>query len=153
MPVDAFLTGYRQTALAADEVVVRVTIPRPAADALFVCDKVSKRHDQDISTVGAALLLRMRDSVVTEARLAFGGVGATVVRAAGAEAALLGRPLDAASVADAAAALAGDIAPLSDWRGSAAYRLAVAQGLLHRLHLRATRPDLPHEVHDVAESV
>ena len=153
MPVDAFLTGYRQTALAADEVVVRVTIPRPAADAIFVCDKVSKRHDQDISTVGAALLLRIADGVVAEARLAFGGVGATVVRAIGAEAALLGRPLDAASVAAAAAALAGDIAPLSDWRGSAAYRLAVAQGLLHRLHLRATRPDLPHEVHDVAESV
>jgi xanthine dehydrogenase small subunit len=153
MPVEAFLTGYRQTALAPDEVVVSVTIPRPAADALFVCDKVSKRHDQDISTVGAALLLRIEGGLVAEARLAFGGVGATVIRATGAEAALLGRPFEPASVAAAAAALAGDIAPLSDWRGSAAYRLAVAQGLLHRLHLRATRPDLPHEVHDFAERV
>jgi xanthine dehydrogenase small subunit len=146
MPVEAFLTGYRTNALAPDEVVVSVFLPRPGADAVFACEKISKRHDQDIATVGAALLLRTADGVVAEARLAFGGVGATVVRAARAEAALLGHPFDAARVAAAAAALAGDIAPLSDWRGSAAYRLAVAQGLLRRLHLRATRPDLPAEV-------
>jgi xanthine dehydrogenase small subunit len=146
MPVDAFLTGYRQTALAPDEVVVELHLPRPAEGAQFACEKISKRHDQDISTVGAALLVREEAGVIVEARLAFGGVGATVVRAKGAEAALLGKPFDAGSVAAAATALAGDIAPLSDWRGSAAYRLAVAQGLLHRLHLRATRPDLVHEV-------
>jgi xanthine dehydrogenase small subunit len=153
VPVEEFLTGYRTNDLAPDEVVVSVFLPRPPPDAHFACEKISKRHDQDIATVGAALLVREEKGVVVEARLAFGGVGATVVRARGAEAALLGRPFDAASVAAAAAALAGDIAPLSDWRGSAAYRLAVAQGLLHRLHLRATRPDLVHEVTDFAEAV
>jgi xanthine dehydrogenase small subunit len=155
MPVAEFLTGYRQNALATDEVILRVFIPRPAPDALLACEKISKRHDQDIATVGAAMLVRVEvgvapeargTKIVAEARLAFGGVGATVIRAAGAEAALLGRPFDAAAVATAAEALARDIAPLSDWRGSAAYRLAVAQGLLRRLHLRATRPDLVHDV-------
>jgi xanthine dehydrogenase small subunit len=146
MPVAEFLTGYRRNALAADEVILRVHIPRPPADAHFACEKISKRHDQDISTVGAALLVREEAGRVAEARLAFGGVGATVIRAAGAEAALLGKAFDAAAVAAAAEALARDIAPLSDWRGSAAYRLAVAQGLLRRLHLRATRPDLVHDV-------
>jgi xanthine dehydrogenase small subunit len=146
MPVVDFLTGYRRNALAADEVILRVVIPRPAPDAAFTSEKISKRHDQDIATVGAAMLVRVAGGVVAEARLAFGGVGATVIRAAGAEAALLGRPFDAAAVEAAAAALARDIAPLSDWRGSAAYRLAVAQGLLRRLHLRATRPDLVHDV-------
>ncbi|WP_137177458.1 FAD binding domain-containing protein [Roseomonas sp. AR75] len=146
MPVAEFLTGYRRNALAADEVILRVFIPRPAPDALLACEKISKRHDQDIATVGAAMLVRVAAGVVAEARLAFGGVGATVIRAAGAEAALLGEPFDAAAVEAAAAALAQDIAPLSDWRGSAAYRLAVAQGLLRRLHLRATRPELVHDV-------
>jgi xanthine dehydrogenase small subunit len=155
MPVAEFLTGYRRNALAADEVILRVDIPRPAPDALLACEKISKRHDQDIATVGAAMLVRVAagvapgargTTIVAEARLAFGGVGATVIRAAGAEAALVGRPFDAAAVATAAEALAKDIAPLSDWRGSAAYRLAVAQGLLRRLHLRATRPDLVHDV-------
>ncbi len=153
MAVADFLTGYRKNALAPDEVIVSVFLPRPPAGAHFACEKISKRHDQDIATVGAALLVREEAGLVAEARLAFGGVGATVLRAARAEATLTGRPFDAASVAAAAAALAGDFAPLSDWRGSAAYRLAVAQGLLHRLHLRATRPDLVHEVAAFAEAV
>jgi len=153
VPVEAFLTGYRRNALAADEVIVSVTLPRPPAGAHLACEKVSKRHDQDIATVGAALLVREEKGVVAEARLAFGGVGATVVRAAHAEAVLLGKAFDAAQVALAAEALARDIAPLSDWRGTSAYRLAVAQGLLKRLHLRATRPDLVHEVTAFAEVV
>ncbi|WP_237213920.1 xanthine dehydrogenase small subunit [Falsiroseomonas oryziterrae] len=151
LPVEAFLTGYRKNALAPDEVIVSVFLPRPPADAHLACEKISKRHDQDIATVGAAMLVREAAGVVAEARLAFGGVGATVIRAAGAEAALLGKAFGTAEVAAAAEALAHDIAPLSDWRGSAAYRLAVAQGLLRRLHLRATRPDLPHEVTAFAE--
>jgi xanthine dehydrogenase small subunit len=153
LPAGEFLTGYRTNALAADEVIVSVTLPRPPPGAHFACEKISKRHDQDIATVGAALLVWEEAGVVADARLAFGGVGATVIRAARAEAALTGGPFDAASVALAAVALAQDIAPLSDWRGSAAYRLAVAQGLLHRLHLRATRPDVVHEVTAFAEAV
>jgi xanthine dehydrogenase small subunit len=146
LPVGDFLTGYRKNALAPDEVIVSVFLPRPSPGARFACEKISKRHDQDIATVGAAMLVREEAGVVAAARLAFGGVGATIVRASRAEAALIGRPFDSASIADAVAALPLDIAPLSDWRGSAAYRLAVAQGLLRRLRLRAKRPDLPHEV-------
>jgi xanthine dehydrogenase small subunit len=151
LPVEAFLTGYRKNALEAEEVIVSVDLPRPGPDVLLACEKISKRHDQDIATVGAAMLLRMEGGVVREARLAFGGVGATVIRARGAEAALTGRALDHGAVAEAAEALERDIAPLGDWRGTAAYRMAVAQGLLHRLHLRATRPDLPAEVAAFAE--
>jgi xanthine dehydrogenase small subunit len=151
LPVEAFLTGYRRNALTPDEVVVSVFLPRPPDGAHFACEKISKRHDQDIATVGAAMLLREEAGLVAEARLAFGGVGPTVIRAAGAEAALTGRPFDAAAIEAAAAGLARDIAPLSDWRGSAAYRLAVAQGLLRRLHLRATHPGLAHEVTAFAE--
>ncbi|MDO9501190.1 FAD binding domain-containing protein [Falsiroseomonas sp.] len=140
LPVAAFLKGYRMNDLAADEVVVSVTLPRPDPDDIFVCEKISKRHDQDIATVGAAFRLRMKGEVVTEAWLAFGGVGPMAARAPRAEAALVGRRLDAGAVATAAEALAEDMAPLSDWRGTAAYRLMVAQGLLRRLHIRASQP-------------
>jgi xanthine dehydrogenase small subunit len=146
MAVQEFLTGYRTNALAADEVILSVLLPRPPANSHFACEKISKRHDQDIATVGAAMLVREEAGVVAEARLAFGGVDATIIRASRAEAVLTGQLFDEACIATAAAALAQDVAPLSDWRGSAAYRLAVAQGLLKRLYLRATRPDLPHEV-------
>ena len=150
MPVADFLTGYRRNALAADEVILRVTLPRPLPDAIFACEKISKRHDQDIATVGAAMLLETVDGLVSTARLAFGGVGATIIRARAAEAALLGRPFDTSSLAEACAALQADITPLSDWRGSGAYRRVVAEGLLRRLHLRATRPDLPADIMEFA---
>jgi xanthine dehydrogenase small subunit len=153
LPVGDFLTGYRRNALAPDEVIVAVDLPRPGEDVIFACEKISKRHDQDIATVGASMWVRVERGVVLEARLVFGGVGPTVVRARGAEAALVGRTFDACAVADAVAVLSGDIAPLSDWRGTAEYRMAVAGGLLRRLHLRATRPDLPAEVAAFAEAV
>jgi xanthine dehydrogenase small subunit len=150
LPVAAFLTGYRRNALAPDEVILSVTLPRPAPGAIFACEKISKRHDQDIATVGLSALLEMDAGRVRAARLAFGGVGATVLRASRAEAALVGRPFDAAAVADAAEAVQADIAPLADWRGSDAYRRAVAAGLLHRLYRRVAHPGMPVDVMEVA---
>jgi xanthine dehydrogenase small subunit len=137
LPVEAFLLGYRRNALAPDEIIRDIWLPRPAPGAIFVAEKLSKRHDQDISTVSLAALVEHRDGVVTRVRLAFGGMAATAKRAAAAEAALLGAPWSRASVEAAAEALATDFTPMSDWRGSAAYRGAAAAGLLRRLWWRA----------------
>jgi len=146
LPVADFLTGYRQTALAPDEIILRVVIPRPSVDAAFVCEKLSKRHDQDISTISAAFLVRVAEDMITEARLAFGGMAASAARAPQAEAALTGSPLSEESFARAAQALAQDFTPQADWRGSAAYRQQGAAGLLRRLYWRMARPDLGLEV-------
>ena len=75
--------------------------------------------------------------IVTAARLAFGGMAATVQRAARAEAALIGRPFDTAAAEAAAAALAADFTPMTDLRASAAYRLQVAGNLIRRAALQA----------------
>ena len=75
-------------------------------------------------------------------RLAWGGMAATVKRAAGAEAALQGQPWTAATVALAQAALAEDFQPMTDMRASSSYRQRVAQNLLQRLWLE-TRADAP----------
>jgi xanthine dehydrogenase small subunit len=144
---DGFFTGYRQTLLAPDEVITRIDLPRPPPGSVFVCEKLSKRHDQDISAVSAAFVLRLEEGRIAEARLAFGGMAATPARATAAEAALAGAPLTEHSFATAAAALARDFTPLSDWRGSAEYRRAGAAGLLRRLYWRIARPDLAMEVH------
>jgi xanthine dehydrogenase small subunit len=137
MPVEQFLTGYRSTALAADEIITRIGIPRPPPGALLACEKLSRRHDQDIATVGLSVLLAFEDGVVREARIAHGGCGPRAARAAGAEAALLGKPFDTGAAERAAQALEAEIAPQSDLRGSAAYRRAAAGNLLRRLALRA----------------
>ncbi len=135
LPLEEFFLGYRKTALAPDEVIQSFTLPRLRPGEHFFCDKVSKRRDQDISTVAGAYRLRLRNGKVEEARLAFGGMAAIPKRASHAEAALL-----RSGFAAAADALSKDFQPLDDWRGSAAYRRQVAANLLRRLEHRLADP-------------
>jgi xanthine dehydrogenase small subunit len=112
-------------------VLAAVEVPLPSARARSVSYKVSKRRELDISTVSAGLFLETDEAnVVTCARLAFGGLAATPKRATAAEQVLLGQPWSAQAVERAATQLPTDFTPLSDHRGSAAYRLLVAQNLL-----------------------
>ena len=71
-------------------------------------------------------------AIVTEARIAFGGMAGIPKRAAQAEAAMVGQAFGLTSIAAAAEAMAGDFQPMSDMRACAAYRLTVAQNLLTR---------------------
>jgi xanthine dehydrogenase small subunit len=141
LPLEEFFTGYRKTALAADEVIQSLTMPRLWPGETFHVDKVSKRRDQDISTVAGAYRVRVKDGRIEDVRMAFGGMAATPRRATNAEAALLKDGFEAAR-----AALAQDFQPLDDWRGTAEYRLQVATNLLRRLELRLADPQRPVEV-------
>ena len=138
MAVEDFLTGYRTNALRAGEVVQDVFLPRPPKDALFAAEKLSKRPDQDISTVGLSALIRFEGGRVASARIALGGTGPRVERIASAEAALAGRLWSREAVEAAAQALEAAIAPMSDLRGSADYRRIAAGNLLRRLWHRQT---------------
>jgi len=141
LPLEEFFLGYRKTALAPDEVIESLTMPRLWPGESFHCDKVSKRRDQDISTVAGAYRLRIKHGRIEDVRLAFGGMAAIPKRAGNAEAALLKDGFDAAR-----AALARDFQPVDDWRGSAEYRLQAAINLLRRLELRLAEPQRPVEV-------
>jgi xanthine dehydrogenase small subunit len=142
MPLADFYTGYMQNRLQPGEFVQSLAVPLPRAGDVLRAYKVSKRFDCDISAVCAGLALVIEDSVVRSARFAFGGMAATVQRAAHAEAAVCGQPWSQATARAAMAALAHDFTPLSDARASAAYRLQVAQNLVQRLWLE-TRADSP----------
>jgi xanthine dehydrogenase small subunit len=143
---DEFFVGYRKTVLAPDELIEAVVIPRPAADMVFFVDKISKRRDQDISSVCGAYRLELANGVVGDVRLAFGGLAATPKRATRAERALAGGVLDEAAIDAAVHALREDFQPIGDWRASAEYRSAVTANLLRRLHLRVTAPEVPLEI-------
>jgi xanthine dehydrogenase small subunit len=134
VPLHEFYFDYRKTALAAAEVLVSVIIPQPLPSELRFY-KAAKRRLDDISTVAAAFSLTLDSAArVRTARLAFGGVAAVPVRCMEAEAALVGRTWNSHSVADAQAAIAATLHPISDHRGSAEYRLALAQSLLGKFH-------------------
>ncbi len=142
LALEDFYLGYQQKDLKADEFVATLRVPLPKAGLRFRTYKLAKRFDQDISAVCAAFALTLDGDIVTEARIAFGGMAATPKRAALAEAALNGRAWDEAAVKEAMAALAQDYAPLSDMRASSSYRMKTAQNLLRRFWLE-TRLDNP----------
>ena len=155
-----FYTGYRQTVLAPDELLLRILVPRAAPAGIGTRQlrayKVSKRFDDDISTVCLVLNLDIADGAVQRACIGAGGVAATPARARQTEAALIGQPWNPATVSRAAAALQAEFRPISDMRASSAYRSAVLAGLLQRFWLDsqerphlAGQPPLPLSLEDL----
>jgi xanthine dehydrogenase small subunit len=133
-----YFTGYRQTVRAPGELVERVVVPlhptEGAARRISWSYKVGKRGTDDISIVAASFTLDLADDgTVQHARLAYGGVAATPVRATEAEQALLGHRLDDATVTRVAALLRESFTPLDDLRGSAGYRRRLVGGLFEKL--------------------
>jgi xanthine dehydrogenase small subunit len=130
VPIDRFFKGYKQLDLAADELLVEVRMPLPAADDLLRLVKVSRRRDLDISTFTSAILVRRDGDRIATARIAYGGVGPMVVRMRATEAFLVGRSFTEETFRLAGDVAVGEIRPLTDVRGSAEYRLQLARSVL-----------------------
>jgi xanthine dehydrogenase small subunit len=130
IPIEDFFIAYGKQDRAKGELVTGVTLPK-SAPALRVY-KLSKRFDQDISAVCGAFNVTVTDGIVTDARIAFGGMAGTPHRAPAVEGALTGQPWTNAKIIAAAAKFADDYTPMSDMRASAGYRQEVAANMLHR---------------------
>jgi xanthine dehydrogenase small subunit len=135
VPLAGFFTAYRKTVLEPGELIARVRVPRPAAGAIFRAYKVAKRHDQDISTVNGSFSVELRQGRVHALRACYGGMAATPVRVREVEAALTGQPWTEVAVAAALPALDAALQPISDMRGSAGYRRALARNLFRKFQL------------------
>ncbi|MBA3877533.1 MAG: hypothetical protein C0498_11495 [Anaerolinea sp.] len=134
VPAVAFFPAYRRTALAPDELILRVRIPLLTGREVRF-RKVGTRRAQAISKVVMAVSWRSHGKTAgwSDVRVALGSVAATPIRAAGAEAVLEGaRPTP--ETADAAAeALAAELRPIDDVRSTAEYRRVVSARILHRI--------------------
>jgi xanthine dehydrogenase small subunit len=139
IPLETFFHGYKQTDLRANEFIRGVWIPASAADEQLLIYKISKRIDDDISAVLGAFWLKRDGEHIVDCRIAFGGMAATPKRALGAEAALRSQRWNSTSVSTAIAALEAEFQPMTDVRGSAAYRLQVAGNLLRRALLETSQ--------------
>lgn len=146
--IDDFFIGYRKTTLRPGEFVKSVTIPRLRNNQLFRTYKLSRRYDQDISAVCGAFRIDLDDDTIIDARIAYGGMAATPQRAAAAEAALTGQRWSKATADAAARAIADDFQPLTDFRGTSAYRLTAAANLIRRFYLDTSAEDA-HPLTDV----
>ncbi len=131
IPLEEFFLAYRRQDREPGEFVLSVTVPKPEANQVFRCYKVSKRFDQDISAVLGAFRFSVEDGHVTAARAVYGGMAGTPKRALLTERLLRGLSLaDRTKWGEAIDALEKDFSPLSDHRASAGYRMSVAKALL-----------------------
>jgi xanthine dehydrogenase small subunit len=136
--IDEFYLGYMKNARKPGEFLRAIEVPRPDRTTHVRAYKIAKRNDCDISALSLGAAVALRDGIVHDLRLAFGGMAATVRRATVAEAALRGQTWNEAAIARAMQALDADFTPLSDLRASASYRMRAARNLLRRLYLDLT---------------
>ena len=134
-----FFIAYGKQDRQPGEFVESVTIPYlPEGEQLAVY-KITKRRDEDISSLCGAFRVFVNDQGrVGMARIAFGGMAATPKRAYAVEVALVGEPWTPETIEAATAAFAEDFQPITDMRASAEYRLLAAQNLLRRFFLETT---------------
>jgi xanthine dehydrogenase small subunit len=151
IPLEDLYLGYQKKSLAPGELVVSVLLPLPSADdpVKVATYKISKRYEQDISAVCAAFAMRVQAGVVVDARICFGGVGPTPMRARRVEAALIGQPFSEVVCEAARRHFSEDFQPISDMRASAAYRQTVASNLLRRFYLEISGQGMPLMVHSL----
>ncbi len=136
IPAEQFFEWAMVTALAEDELLVAARLPLLAPDTRWGFCEFSRRAG-DYALAMALALFRLKDGAVVEPRIGLGGVEGRPRRCAEAEAALLGRPPDPASLAAAAAAAAATVDPMVDGQADAAYRRELAEVMVLRALQRA----------------
>jgi CO/xanthine dehydrogenase FAD-binding subunit len=124
--------GPGQTTANADELLVAVTIPEPAAGTGSCYVRLEYRRQMEIAIVGATAVVTMDGGRVGDARIAITALAPTIHRVPEAEAALVGGDGGEASMRAAADAAATASRPISDVRGSADYRRAMAAVIARR---------------------
>jgi len=125
-------TGFRKTQMRPDELLREIRVRPLTANERGIFLKLGLRRAQAISVISVAVVVSIEGGVVGEARIALGCLAPTIVRAKNAEAAVVGKPLSAETIASAAEAVLEDVSPIGDVRGSAEYRRLAVSALLER---------------------
>jgi aerobic carbon-monoxide dehydrogenase medium subunit len=124
-----FFEDYLQTALAPDEVLTEIRVPKLGPNTGWSYKKFNRRA-QDWAVVGVAAVVEMSNGSISSARIGLTNMGSTPLRATATEGALSGA--DTSSVAEAASSAAEGTSPASDIAASAEYRRHLARVLTRR---------------------
>ncbi|MBI4985886.1 MAG: xanthine dehydrogenase family protein subunit M [Rhodocyclales bacterium] len=133
IPLSEFFVGPGQTRRSLCELLTAVTVPLPAPGHVARFHKFGTRVGLDISTVSIGIGGTLKDGALAAARVAFGAVAATPLRAAQTEAALEGQRLDAAAIARIAAVARDEVHPIDDVRATAWYRKELIHNMTKRM--------------------
>ena len=141
VPISEWYLGVGKVALAPDELLVKIVIPRDNyAGYTGHYIKYAQRSAMDIATLGVSCLVKLTDDrkFVDDAALAFGVAGPVPMRSPSAEAAVRGLSVEEAIAAIGQAALA-DVNPRTSWRASKEFRIQLVQELSGRALREAAR--------------
>ncbi len=126
--IQTFFLGYKQLAIKPSELIIAVEIPVNPQTKSIRLFKASQRKDLDISAVSCALMLdKSRHGQIESARIALGGIAATPVRLHKVEDYLTGQVMTEGLLAQTRDLINAEIHPISDVRGSSAYRKVLVQ--------------------------
>lgn len=126
-----FFHGTYMTALAENEILTAILVAPFAAGTGYSYQKL-KRKTGDWATAGSAVVLTMAGGVVKQARIGLTNVAPTALRATAAEAALVGQPVNDATLDAVAAAVRAVCEPAEDLRGDIEYKTAMAAEMTKR---------------------
>jgi carbon-monoxide dehydrogenase medium subunit len=135
IPVADFVSGPFQTVLGFDEIAVEAVIPAPKGEPAGGYLKLERRVG-DFATAGVAVALERTGGSVTRAGIALTGVGGSTINATDAAAALVGAPLDADRIQEAAELAAAAARPRTDHRGSAEFKRHIVRTFVVRILTR-----------------
>jgi CO/xanthine dehydrogenase FAD-binding subunit len=125
-----FHTGYKQTVLAADELIRDISLPRRFSGYISHARKVGARNAQAISKVCLAALGQMTGGTIRDIRLAMGSVAPVPLRLSETERMLTGKRIEPALVEAARKIVSMEIRPIDDIRSTVRYRSVVAGNLV-----------------------
>jgi xanthine dehydrogenase small subunit len=140
--INDFYTGYKQFDLGPGELIVKVHIPLPTEAQTLRLYKVSRRRDLDISTFTAAVLMELNGAgdTIQCVRIAYGGVAPVVLRLPKTEAFLAGKPFEEDVLREAGRLARTEVTPITDVRGSADFRLQLAENILAKFYFDCAQP-------------
>ncbi len=125
-----FHTGYKQTALAADELIRSISLPRRFSGYFSHARKVGARNAQAISKVCLAGLGQIAGGAIRDVRLALGSVAPVPLRLSETEHMLVGKQIEPSLMEIVKKRVTQEISPIDDIRSTARYRTAVAANLV-----------------------
>ena len=124
-------TGYYQTSLSKDELITAVEIAGQPPGVYCWYEKFTARSADDWPTVGVAVRYTVDAGIIRDGRVAVSAATERPMRAAAAEAELVGAPLAPHVFSKAADAAADELEPIADLHGSSSYKREMV-----RVHIR-----------------
>ena len=128
---DGYFLGMYSTLLEPDEILSEIRIPIPPPGTGWSYQKL-KRKTGDFATAATAVLLQMNGARVAKVGIALTNAAATALKARDAESSLIGKPIDNASLNEAARLAMAICQPTADQRGDVEYKIAMCGEMTRR---------------------